>query len=33
VLVDRLSLYLSMQDDRDERIQAALAELLEQVKW
>jgi AraC-like DNA-binding protein len=31
--VDRLSLYLSMQDDHDERTQAALTELLEQMKW
>jgi AraC-like DNA-binding protein len=32
-VVDRLSLYLSMQDDQDERIQAALAELMEQMEW
>jgi hypothetical protein len=32
-VVDRLSLYLSMQDDHDERTQAALAELLEQMEW
>lgn len=31
--VDRLSLYLALQDERDERIQAALGELLEGVKW
>jgi hypothetical protein len=31
--VDRLSLYLSLQDERDERIEAALNELLEGVKW
>lgn len=33
LVVDRLSLYLSLQDDRDERTQAALTELLEQVQW
>ena len=32
-VVDRLSLYLSMQDDHDERTQAALTELLEQMQW
>ena len=32
-VVDRLSLYLSLQDDHDERTQAALAELLEQMQW
>ena len=32
-VVDRLSLYLSLQDDRDERTQAALTELLEQMRW
>lgn len=32
-MVDRLSLYLSLQDDPDERTQAALAELLEQMRW
>jgi AraC-like DNA-binding protein len=32
-MVDRLSLYLSLQDDPDERTQAALAELLEQLRW
>lgn len=32
-VVDRLSLYLSLQDDRDERTQAALAALLEQIRW
>lgn len=31
--VDRLSLYLSLKDDHDERIQAALTELLEQMQW
>ena len=32
-VVDRLSLYLSMQHDYDERTQAALTELLEQMQW
>jgi len=32
-VVDRLSLYLSLQDDRDERVQSALTELLEQMRW
>ncbi len=32
-LVDRLSLFLSLQDEPDERTQAALAELLEQMQW
>jgi hypothetical protein len=31
--VDRLSLFLSLRQDADERIQAALADLLEGVKW
>ena len=31
--VDRLSLYLALRDDRDERIEAALREMLEGVKW
>jgi len=31
--VDRLSLYLSLKDDPDERTQAALTELLEQIQW
>ena len=31
--VDRLSLYLALRDERDERIEAALGELLECVKW
>jgi len=31
--VDRLSLYLALRDERDERIEAALGELLEGVKW
>lgn len=31
--VDRLSLYLSMRDDPDERVQAALKHLLEGLPW
>jgi len=31
--VDRLSLYLALRDECDERIEAALGELLEGVKW
>lgn len=31
--VDRLSLYLSLRDDPDERVQAAIEELLEDIKW
>jgi hypothetical protein len=30
---DRLSLYLSLHDEQDERVQAALAELLKGVEW
>ncbi len=32
-VVDRLSLYLSLRDDPDERVQQALEELLEGVAW
>jgi DNA-binding MarR family transcriptional regulator len=32
-LVDPLSLYLSLKDDPDERLQTALEELLEEVLW
>jgi hypothetical protein len=32
-LVDRLSLYLSLRDTSDERIESALEELLEGMKW
>jgi len=32
-LVDPLSLYLSLKDNEDERIQSALEELMEQVSW
>ncbi len=31
--VDRLSLYLSLKDSRDERVQAALDELMKGMKW
>jgi hypothetical protein len=31
--VDRLSLYLSLQHDRDERVQAALHDMLEKIPW
>ena len=31
--VDRLSLYLSLRDSEDERIQAGLSQLLEGMKW
>ncbi len=31
--VDRLSLYLSPQNDPDERVQAALKEMLESLPW
>lgn len=31
--VDPLSLYLSLRDDPDERVQAALAEMLESLAW
>lgn len=32
-VVDRLSLYLSMKDSRDERVVAALEEMIEAVAW
>ena len=32
-VVDPLSLYLSMKDMEDERIQTSLEELLEKVEW
>lgn len=32
-MVDRLSLYLSLRDDPDERVQGALEDMLEGVKW
>jgi hypothetical protein len=31
--VDRLSLYLALRETRDERIEAALAEMMEAVAW
>ena len=31
--VDQISLYLSLRDDTDERIQQALEELLEEIRW
>ncbi len=32
-LVDRFSLYLSMQENEDERVTSALEEMMEQVSW
>jgi hypothetical protein len=32
-VVDRFSLYLSMREDNDERVQSALGEMMEQVEW
>jgi hypothetical protein len=32
-VVDRFSLYLSMREDNDERVQSALVEMMEQVEW
>ncbi len=32
-IVDRFSLYLSIKDDEDERVQLALNELMEDIKW
>lgn len=31
--VDRLSLYLSLRDTKDERIQKALEEMMEEMPW
>jgi hypothetical protein len=31
--VDRLSLFLSLKDERDERTEAALQEMMEKLKW
>ena len=31
--VDRLSLYLSLQDTKDERVQAALEQMMKEVSW
>jgi len=32
-LVDRFSLFLSLQEDNDERVQSALQEMMENVQW
>jgi hypothetical protein len=32
-VVDRFSLFLSMREDNDERVQSALVEMMEQVEW
>lgn len=32
-VVDRLSLFLSLQDERDERTETALEEMMEKLKW
>jgi hypothetical protein len=32
-VVDRLSLYLSLKDDADERVQGALEEMMEGMQW
>jgi hypothetical protein len=32
-MVDRLSLYLSMKDSADERVQSALEMLMEEMEW
>jgi len=32
-LADRLSLYLSLRDSRDERVEAALAEMIRGLRW
>lgn len=32
-VVDRFSLFLSMREDNDERVQSALEEMMEQVEW
>jgi hypothetical protein len=31
--VDRLSLYLSLRETRDERVEAALEQMMEQLPW
>jgi hypothetical protein len=31
--VDRLSLYLSLREVRDERVQAALEKMIKEVPW
>jgi DNA-binding MarR family transcriptional regulator len=32
-MVDRLSLYLSLRDDKDERVEAALEQMIEEMPW
>jgi hypothetical protein len=32
-VVDRFSLFLSMREDNDERVQSALEAMMEQVEW
>ncbi|MBN2429396.1 MAG: transcriptional regulator [Deltaproteobacteria bacterium] len=32
-IVDRFSLYLSLRNEQDERVQAALEEMMEKIKW
>jgi hypothetical protein len=32
-IVDRLSLYLSLKDNEDERVEAALEHMMEAVSW
>ena len=32
-VADRLSLYLSLKDNPDERIEGALRELMEGIRW
>jgi len=32
-VVDRLSLYLSLRDNKDERIESAMAEMIEAIQW
>ena len=31
--VDKFSLYLSLKDNEDERIQSALEEMMESIEW
>jgi hypothetical protein len=32
-VVDRFSLYLSLQENKDERVESALAKMMEQIAW
>ena len=32
-VVDRFSLFLSMREDNDERVQSALKDMMEQIEW